>query len=489
MVALGVLIVGALFIRCRQLDAPLFTFHPTRQYRSAMIARACYYDRSPETPGWARRVATANRAMQPAGEPPLTEWVACAAFQLLGREHLPIARALAALSWVFGTIPLYFLARRMASPDGAILASAVYLFLPYGIIATSAFQPDALMTSCSVAALLAIVRHHERADLARLLVAAAAIACAALVKPMSVFITVPAVVSLASARVGWKRVFTDREMWRLLALGMLPATVHYGYGAVFGTLARDQMQLRFVPQLLGSEFFWQGWWTQISRVFAVPVFVAALIGALAAPRGAQRRLLIGLWVGYVAFAVGFTYHMPTHDYYHLPYIAVAALGIAALVGYVERARAFRTHGQAWAWLMRAATVVIIVGGSAVAWPRFDVNAAAQRVAQYEEIGALTEHHTRVLFLDHEYGYPLMYHGQFSGDAWPGSDDLIAESLGGLPPIDADTRFARDFADFAPAYFVVTDLASLAAQADLQRLLDERTTIVRKTPTYEVYKFR
>ena len=26
----------------------------------------------------------------------------------------------------------------------------------------------------------------------------------------------------------------------------------------------------------------------------------------------------------------FTYHMPTHDYYHLPYIAVVALGVSML---------------------------------------------------------------------------------------------------------------------------------------------------------------
>jgi Dolichyl-phosphate-mannose-protein mannosyltransferase len=487
-VILGVLMSGALLVRCRQLDAPLLTFHPTRQYRSAMIARACYYGRSPEIPAWARRVATANRAMQPAAEPPLMEWVACAAYQFLGREQLVIGRGVAAVSWVLGAIPLYLFARRIASPDPAIVAIGVYLFLPYGIIASSAFQPDALMTLCSLGALIAIVRHDERADTPRLLVAGAAIAWAALVKPMSVFITIPAVVSLASGRVGWRGVFTSRDVWGLLGLGLLPPTLHYGYGAIFGPLARDQMQLRFVPRLLGSAFFWHGWWAQIGRVFGAPVFMAALLGALVAPRSAPRRLLIGLWVGYVAFGVGFTYHMPTHDYYHLPYIAVAALGIAAAVAFLERARAFRSHPQSLAWLARITTAVIVAAGSAVAWPHIDVDAAAKRVAQYEEIGALTKHHTRVVFLDHEYGYPLMYHGQFSGDAWPGTGDLVAESLGGRPPLDAETRFARDFADFTPAYFVVTDMASLSAQLDLQRLLSERATIVQKTPTYEVYKF-
>ena len=43
------------------------------------------------------------------------------------------------------------------------------------------------------------------------------------------------------------------------------------------------------------------------------------------------------WIGYAAFAVAFTYHMPTHDYYHLPYVAIVALGAAATL---ERLRAW-----------------------------------------------------------------------------------------------------------------------------------------------------
>ena len=108
---------------------------------------------------------------------------------------------------------------------------------------------------------------------------------------------------------------------------------------------------------------------------------------------------------------------------------------------------------------------------------------------YEEIGALAEHHTRVLFLDTAYGYPLMYHGQVSGDSWPSSDDLAAEALGGATPITAEERFARDFVDYDPKFFIVTDLRSLRDQPDLERWLGTHAEAVRRTADYHIYRLR
>ena len=101
----------------------------------------------------------------------------------------------------------------------------------------------------------------------------------------------------------------------------------------------------------------------------------------------------------------------------------------------------------------------------------------------------SDHDTRVLFLDPEYGYPLMYHSEVSGDTWPNQDDLAAEALGGVAALDARARFKRDYDGFRPNYLVVTDLESLEGQPDLQSLLAERAVVLRQTPEYRVYKFR
>jgi len=82
----------------------------------------------------------------------------------------------------------------------------------------------------------------------------------------------------------------------------------------------------------------------------------------------------------------------------------------------------------------------------------------------------------------------MYHAEVSGDSWPNADDLAAEAIDGRSRIDADARFERDYAWAAPTYFVVTDLGSLDAEKDLQAMLAKRTTPVRLTSRYRIYKF-
>ena len=124
-----------------------------------------------------------------------------------------------------------------------------------------------------------------------------------------------------------------------------------------------------------------------------------------------------------------------------------------------------------------------------AWPRLHEANAAEFERIYEEIGELTAHDTRALFLDTEYGYALMYHGQISGDSWPNRDDLAAEAIDGRPSVDAETRYLRDYADWGPRYFVITDLGSLEASPDLQDMLERRATPVGITDRYRVYRFK
>jgi hypothetical protein len=481
--------LAALGVRLHGINQSLVTFHPTRHYRSAVIARACYYDATPSVASWARNLARAARSMQPAGEPPFMEWIACQSYRALGHEDVRIPRVLVMICWILGAIPLYRLALRLGSPPAAIVAAALYLFMPYGIVATRSFQPDAPMTLCTLVAALAAARYFESPVVSRFVAAGLLVGLATIVKPMSVFLTLPALIGMALARQRVSQLVFNPRFALLLLLGFLPATVYYGYGALFGTLARDQMRMRFVPSLLTSSFFWNGWLTQIRRVFGLPLFGLAVVAAAIAPRRGARALMAAWWIGYAAFAVAFTYHMPTHDYYHLPYVAIVALGAAATL---ERLHAWvdaRFTERNILACACAVTVAIAGWGAVQAWPRLTNAQAEATVAAYERIGELTNHDPNVLFLDLEYGYSMMYHGQLSGDSWPNVDDLNAERLGGEAPISAEARFERDYADGKPTYFVVTDLSSLKAETDLREMLDRRVTVVEIAPTYHVYKFK
>ena len=136
----------ALGVRLHGINQSLVTFHPTRHYRSAVIARACYYDATPSIAAWARRLAGAARSMQPAGEPPFMEWIACESYRAIGHEDIRVPRIVVMICWILGAIPLHALARRASSGVCAIVAAALYLFMPYAIVATRSFQPDAPMT-------------------------------------------------------------------------------------------------------------------------------------------------------------------------------------------------------------------------------------------------------------------------------------------------------------------------------------------------------
>jgi hypothetical protein len=486
-IGLAVVLLGAaLTVRLHAIEQPLVTFRAIRHYRSAIIARAFYYHLASGIPQWAIQVADANRSIQQAGEPPIMEWLACAAYLLIGHENVAIPRTMAATAWVLGAIPLFFLARRFGSALGALVACTLYLFLPFGIIASRNFQPDALMTLAALSALVALVRQHEQPTSGRRATAIAMVGLATLIKPMSIFLTLPVLIALHLARL---RLAGYRSLVVTLALCMVPAGLYYGYWAVFGNFVRDQMHMRFVPHLVFTTFFWAGLLKQIRLVFTLPLFLIAVVGVALVRSTCGRVMLAALWVGYAAFAFAFTYHMPTHDYYHWPYIAVVSLGVAVVVSRLEQAAAGRVPTMVMGPLIGLTCVVIAVLGTQSAWPKLYLPYADHELAKYREIGELAHHDQRVLFLDPEYGYPLMYHSEVSGDTWPNQDDLAADAIGGAPAIDANARFVRDYAGFKPHYFVVTDLDSLDAQPDLEAFLAHRADVVHQGHEFHVYRFK
>jgi len=482
-IALAAMILLALLVRFREIDQPIVRIHPTRHYRSAVLARACYYDFASGIPEWARKVANSARGMQQAGEPELMEYAACAAYLAIGHENVTIPRVLAVVIWVSGAIPLLMLAARLASPAAAWIAAALYLFLPYGIVFSRNFQPDQLMTVTSLWALVALMRNYDHPSRSRFLVAALAVGVAGFVKPMSIFVTLPVLIVLELLRDqhAWSKRFIAAA--QLLFCGLLLPLIFYGYTSLFGNLVQDQMHMRFEPQLVPTMFFWGGMSRMISRVETWPLLILAAIGTAVARDRVARFVMLSLLAGYAAFAVGFTYHVPTHDYYHLPYIPVTALGVGVLYARFESRR--RAAASAVAAFLAA---LIAITGSIVAWPRLHFDGAAEMAKDFEEIGQLAEHDTHVLFLDPEYGFSMMYHAQISGDSWPNVDDLAAEAIDDRDTIGADERFERDYAESNPSYFVITDLGSLSAEKDLQALLEKRTTPVRITERYRVYKF-
>lgn len=465
------IIAAAFAVRAIHIGDPILDFHPTRQYRSAIIARALYYTHAPVSAAERARADT-HAAAQGAGEPPFMEWLAGVVFRLLGREALWVGRLLAACFWVAGAWPLYRLSGAISGAPGAIAALVIYLFGPFAIVASTSFQPDPLMVALITGSALACYRYGERPAFRLLLMAAALAGAAALIKPFAAFFTLGTFAFVVVGRRGFRALFTPAAAV-FVALALAPVALYYGYAVVVSGTLRGQLSGRFMPTLLGTSFFWEGWLAQMRFVVGGPALVAALAGVALARPAAAGFVLLGLWTGYVAFALVSNYHVATHNYYSLPLVPIAALSVGALA-----ARAAEWARQRVAPRPLALTAIVLLIGLLRVWTlqsREGPNSQRLRldVHKYERIGRLVNHDAEALMLDPYYGYPLIYHGEVSGRVWPSGADLTAASLAGAPDVPAERRFAEAFAAFAPRYFIVTDLASYHGQPDLKSFLEAR----------------
>ena len=145
-VLMAVLLLLGLGLRLLDLTDPPLDFHPTRQYRGALIARSIYYDMLPDADPERRELASEMRSDFPEFEPPLLETVVALGYILLGSEQLWLARLIVSLFWVLGGWGLYLLVKRTVSAESALVSLAYYLFLPFAVYASRSFQPDPLMT-------------------------------------------------------------------------------------------------------------------------------------------------------------------------------------------------------------------------------------------------------------------------------------------------------------------------------------------------------
>ena len=424
MVGLGIRLYG--------LNAPPTDFHPVRQYRSAHLARAYYFRLSPSVPEWRRVAAEDNLRREGPLEPPVPEAVAALAYRVLGGERMWFPRALSALLWVVGGVFLFLLAARLSSPEGGLVALATYLFLPYGIGASRSFQPDPWMVMAFLAGLWALWRSAERPSLWRLVEAGAICLAAILMKPTSAFLVVAAVLPLellahrpAPSRLGRVGLF--------LLVAVFPSAVYYSYHLWGAHSLHPQMQRTFLPHvwdLWKDHAFWSGWRLMLVRTVGYGSLLAGLLGvALCRPRPG-KVLLLGLWLGYGAMGLAFSYHIHTHDYYSLPLLPIMALSAAPLAAFVIDGL-FRPLGRPVTYGLLS---VALAGAGALsvncARPSFPPAGPSRQEVVGRAVGNAIGHRGRALLFSESNGSPLRYYGEFDGAGLAGCCALACRTVAG-----------------------------------------------------------
>ena len=497
--ALLLMLVLGLSVRLVHITALPYDFHVDRQYFDALRAQADY-DNDTGAPALLRREADANVADEGALEPPIMQQLAVWGYEIDGHEDLTIAFVEAAVIWVIGAIFLYLLVARLLSLTAAFVAAAFYLFAPFGVAASRAFMPDPLMVTMAVLAVYVAMRYHQAGGRRRGLLAASFIAAAAAiwVKPMAVFVVVPAFAAFELSAKGWRRAALSPALLAFLVGAGAPPGAFYLYEYLSGSFQKGAGTVLSASIFLHVSF-WHGWIENADTVLRVgpwipgeAVIVLSFIAVLVS-RQPTRTLLLALAAGYFALGVVFATHIYNHDYYSLPLIPIVAIALGSLGSWaLDRLHAWRPV------LAKATPAAMVVAFAAYAgysggalYNNFSTpQPQVPSVTLDRHIGGVVDHSTRVMFLAQNYGLTVAYYGCMTAEThWPNSSDLASEKLLGHGTLSVPAQMDQIVTRFHPQWFVITWPSQLRLQPKLPPFLEEHFVLAAHGSTYWVYDLR
>lgn len=490
------LLLSAIFLGSFAVRLPYIgsiDFAPLRNHRSALVARAYYYEANDSVPEWERAVYRAQRTWMDLLEPPVMEHLAVGAYRIAGGEYLWIPRLFSVLFWTAGGILMYLCAGRVLGLHEALFATSIYLLVPFGVVASRSFMPDPLMIMMFLVSLYALVRYFEAPSQLRLLVAAVSTGLAVFIKAFCFFPLLGAFVSLAWWKGGLKGGIVGSRTVMFLPLAALPGALYYGYGFFAGWGVRSQLLSSVHPELLVNPTFWAGWLAQIHLVVTLSIFFLGLVGLLYLKRGFAKSLLLGLWGGYFVFGLTVTYHVSTHDYYHLMLIPIAALSAAPVlvnvVAWLEEVVDSRRAGMIM--FLCCIGLGFASGGIKILQYNLDRHGRWQqnerRIAP--EIGDLVGHSTKTVFLSISNGLPLAYYGRIGGAEWGHRNEAIETYIERGPRFSPQEALTEENLGFEPEYFIVTELLEFKRQQALRDFLFENHPLIAHADDYLIFDLR
>ena len=471
-------------------DLPL-EFHSTRQLLSLLKARGMYYENNSNFSPEERTFAVQQWNLRASVEPEFFERIVAWTYQFTG-EQVWVARAYSSTFWIIGGVFLYLLARRHTSDDGAIAATAVYLLMPYAIIASRSFQPDPLMTMLIIMFLWAVwewastltaksakgaKKNQENlsglSELRGSRVSWAFAILAGLFGGLAIFIKFPAAFFIVGGGLGavlshrsMKEALKNPQLYVMAFLGILPGAGYLIYGIFVQDFLGQQFGGRFIPSLFLSPSYYVGWLNMLNLVIGGFTLMLALLGIFFFD-DKKSRFLLGLWAGYALFGFYFNFHIHTHDYYSLPLISIVALSIAPLADFLFAKLAQLTTTNL---LRLSAFSLLLFGISSSTWNvRNQLNAVDYRpqAEMWAEIRTVTDGYNLV-GLTQDYGARLAYWGWQSITSWPTSGDLrYANERGGIQNLE------ENFSELASKkdLFLITDFDDFERQTFLREKLN------------------
>lgn len=508
--ALVALFVVALVLRVPGIGDPPLGFHPTRQFRSALLARHIAYKLGAPATAQERRVDQVVADEQGLLEPPILEAVVGAVDRVTGREWEAVPHLLSITFWLIGGWFLLLLTRRFLTPWAVVVCVGFYLLLPYGVVASRSFQPDPLMVMAMLGSLLATVRYHEEPSRQHLLVAGATAGAAVLVKPMSLFVVAAAFTALCLWPPSVRRA---RAGAAFVVMALLPAVAYFLVVRLVSPNLTTSVEGSFFANLLTTKAYWSRWMTMVAVVVGYVPLAVSIVAWAASPPGLARRLLGALLLGYLGYGMVFNYHIHTHDYYSLQLIPIVAIGLGLMVDRVVAwAREARFDMLGAALLAVIAPVLIATAvlkplslqdaeqsrlnlARAILNPdRLQAHSPGRQILSstrrtYREIGRLVGHSERTVHVAQDYGKPLYYYGRVAGTGWPGAADIAYVRAQGQDPNTGTVLLDEIVTKRKPQWFIVTDFAEYQRQPELRQALESRYRLRHRSDRYLVFDLR
>ncbi len=495
-------------------DEPL-DFHPTRQLRSAIIARGIYYEMLPDANPELKDLAIRYQYSTGQYEPSILETLVAYTYLVIGGEHPWVARLFNASFWIIGGVALFALARRMlagSSPEqkngrpntvawvSALVVLAYYLLNPFGVQASRSFQPDPGMVMWILLSLYTLYRWSEDQRWIWVILTGVFAGIAVLTKAVAAYIVAGAAVALVIYTLGLqrpvrnqdeedqpgnsflsavRRIILNPQVWVMAMLMVAPVLIYY--------VSRGERSAEYfntwtvsLSHLLLSPETYARWLNLVQSLTGLAVLLAALLGVLIA-RPKNRSLLLGLWIGYLVYGLFLPYQMYTHNYYHLqliPIVALSVLSVAELVvGGLAR--------QSAVWRILAVGISLLVIGF-TAWlailPQYSEDYRHEE-AYWSEIGELLPADGKIIGLTQGYGYNLMYYGWRKIAPWPPRGEFKLAELRGSPK-EFDDYFNKRIGDMH--YFLVTSFNQFNDQPVLKDTLYERYPVYAEGPGYLIF---
>jgi len=463
-------------------DLPL-DFHGTRQLHSALIARGMYYQKLESAPEWQRDMAVQQWKAEGLIEPPVMERLTAFTYALVGHDHLWIPRVYSILFWMLGGVALFLLIREMIGIDGAFIGLIYYLILPYGAIASRAFQPDPLLTSLLIVSNLAIVKWLKYNNWKWAILSGILGGLTIFVKATAVFFIIPVWIGLVFLKIGLLKAIKMPKLWVIGLLTVLPYALFHIYGVYITGLLTSQFALRFFPNMWPDPVFYLRWNGELSSVVGFEWFLISLLGVFLIKKREHRVMMIFFWIGYFIYGMTFPFHISTHDYYQLPVIPFVAIGIGAGAELLFR----NIKGNKYV-LSVVVLGVLLFGITIKAW---DVRVTLKRMDYrqeqvfWEELEDVLGPAASVVGLTHDYGYRMSYWSWITPENWMTTGDIEYRELAGQE-IDINTIFQEQTA--GKDYFVVTLFGEFENQPQLKDILSNYP-VVAQEDEYIIYDIR